>query len=359
MPTRRHFLAAALSAGAIPTLTWADAGSPDYLAAARLPDDTYALSGLTRSGIETFSIPLPARGHAAAAHPLRPEAVAFARRPGTFGLVIDCALGRVTHRITAPANHHFSGHGTFSRDAQTLFTGEIDNVTGQGQIGRWQTASYRRIGVFGSGGIGPHEILRLPGTDTLVVANGGIITALDDERSKLNIATMAPNLTYLDAGGTVIDQISLAPDLHQNSIRHLAALDDGTVAFAMQWEGEAGLVPPLLGLNRIGEPVVLCDVPAAVASQLQGYAGSVAFSGDGRSVAITCPHGGLLARFTCDGAFIDTLARTEVCGIGPGTTGFVTTDGLGGMLAIGAGVRPLASFGKSWDNHLIPLSGLV
>ena len=90
MTTRRSFLAGLLAAASAPSLSWADAGSPAYLAAAKEPSGTYALFGLAASGQDVFRIALPDRGHAAAAHPPAPEAVAFARRPGTFALVIDC-----------------------------------------------------------------------------------------------------------------------------------------------------------------------------------------------------------------------------------------------------------------------------
>src|SRR5690606_7303945 len=141
------------------SLTWADAGGPSYLACARERDGGFALFGLTSTGQETFRIPLPARAHAGAAHPHRPQAIVFARRPGVFALVVDCVAGRVTRELTAPKGWHFSGHGVFSADGETLFTGEIDNQTGMGAIGVWaQADGYRRSGAFASGGIGPHEI---------------------------------------------------------------------------------------------------------------------------------------------------------------------------------------------------------
>jgi hypothetical protein len=62
----------------------------------------FFLHGLTASGGSAVPDPLPGRGHAAAAHPTRAEAVAFARRPGTFALVIDCATGETRHRLTPP-----------------------------------------------------------------------------------------------------------------------------------------------------------------------------------------------------------------------------------------------------------------
>lgn len=354
MTTRRVFLATLMAAAAVPTLTWADAGSPDFLAAARAPDGSFVLCGLTMLGHEAFRIPLPARGHAGAGHPIRPEAVTFARRPGTYALVIDCVHGRVLRSLAAPDGSHFSGHGTFSADGETLFTVEIDNATGAGWIGLWaQTAGYRRIGQFSSGGIGPHEILRLA-DGILAVANGGIITALNDDRTKLNLYTMRPNLTYLETNGTLVDQIELAPDLHQNSIRHLATDSDGTVAFAMQWEGDDATFTPLVGLHRRGRDPVLFSMPDALLQRMKGYAGSIAFDEDGRRIAITCPKGGVMAVFDHKGGFIGMPERGDVCGIGPAPGGFIITDGFGGVMQLSSDrPRPIASFELAWDNHLI------
>lgn len=356
MSTRRRFLASFLAAAAVPTLTWADAGSPNFLAAAQEPDGTFALFGITAQGQETFRIPLPARGHAGAGHPVRPEAVTFARRPGTYALVIDCVCGQIMRSLAAPDGHHFSGHGVFSADGETLFTGEIENTTGEGWIGCWARAGgYRRIGQFASGGIGPHEILRLP-DGTLAVANGGIIAALDDDRTKLNLDTMQPNLSYLATDGTLNDRIELPSDLHRNSIRHLAAHPDGTVAFAMQWEGDDTEHPPLLGLHRQGDTPVLCALPDTLAPRMKGYAGSVAFAGSGRMVAITSPKGGVMAIFDRTGRFMDMPARSEICGIGAEAVGFLMTDGLGGVMQLTTNtLRPLALFNRAWDNHLIAI----
>ncbi|MEH6653734.1 DUF1513 domain-containing protein [Loktanella salsilacus] len=356
MTTRRGFLASLAAAVAIPSVTWADAGSPDYLAAAREPDGSFALYGVTAQGQQRFRIPLPGRGHAGAGHPVRPEAVTFARRPGTYALVIDCAQGRVICTLTAPEGHHFSGHGAFSADGELLFTGEIDNATGSGWIGQWTRAGgYRRSGQFASGGIGPHEILRRP-DGGLVVANGGIIAALDDDRTKLNLDTMRPNLTYLALDGTVEEQVELSPDLHWNSIRHLAAHADGTIAFAMQWEGAAAVTPPLLGLHRRGQVPVMCNLPDAMATRMQNYAGSVAFEAAGDRVAITSPKGGVLAIFDLGGTFIDMPVRADVCGIGAAPDGFMLTDGFGGMARFGANaLAGVAAFDVAWDNHLITI----
>lgn len=357
MATRRGFLATLLAGAALPSLSWADAGGPAYVAAAREPDGSYALYGLSADGEETFGIALPARGHAAAAHPFRPEAVAFARRPGTFALVIDCARGVLLGQLEAPEGHHFNGHGAFSSDGHTLFTSETDNLNGEGQIGVWNAAEgYARQRQFASGGIGPHEILRLPGTDVLAVANGGIHAALDNERTKLNLATMAPNLSYFSDTGALLEQVTLPPDLHQNSIRHLAAHSDGTLAFAMQWEGDAALYPPLLGLHRRGETVVLHPVADHDTPRTRNYAGSVAFSNDGARVGITCSKGGVLAVFDLNGGAPTLLPRRDVSGLACAPEGMIATDGMGGVLAVTTeGLRPLGSFNRAWDNHLVAI----
>ena len=356
MATRRNVLIGLAAAGAAPRIGWAEVGNPAYLAAARDPDGAFALHGLTEAGTTTFRVPLPARGHAGAAHPTRALAVAFARRPGSYALVLDCRGGTILHHLTPPPNRQFNGHGVFARDGALLFTSEQASDTSEGIIGIWDAAGgYVRIGEFSSGGIGPHDLRLMPDGATLVVANGGIATDPTD-RAKLNIPTMRPNLAYLDLSGQIVERIELAPDLRQNSIRHLALRPDGLTAFAMQWEGAPGAAPPLLGLHRRGQGPILAEAPLPDELAMQGYAGSVAFSGDGSELAITSPRGGRLHRFDATGRFLGAVSRADVCGLAPRRGGYLASDGLGGLVALRAtGAEALSLHACAWDNHIIAL----
>ncbi|MCH2068494.1 MAG: DUF1513 domain-containing protein [Shimia sp.] len=355
MVTRRRMLAGLAATSLLPSAGWSSVGTPDYLSAARAPDGTFLLAGLTTTGEITFTIPLPARGHTAAAHPERAEAVAFARRPGTFALVMDCRDGAVLKTLTAPESRHFYGHGTFSADGTALFTSENDYEGGEGVIGVWDvTRNYARIGEFSSGGVGPHDLKLMPNGKALVVANGGIETHPDMGRSKLNIPVMAPNLSYLSPTGTPLEKITLTAALHKNSIRHLAVRQDGMVAFAMQWQGSKSATHPLLGLHQRGTEVKLLTAPPKAQQHLQGYAGSVALSNDGNLVAITSPRGNVLHVFdTGTGQPSAILSAKDVCGIGPTSDGFVFTTGTG---IIGTLQSTTAQHALQWDNHLIAIT---
>ena len=356
MTTRRGFLAAFLAASTVPAFGWAAAGSPAFLAAAREPDGAFALFGLREDGSDAFRIPLPARGHAGAGHPTRAEAVAFARRPGAFALVINCINGAVLNRLTPPDGQQFNGHGVFSGDGSLLFTSEQRGDTSEGVIGVWDVADgYARLREMATGGLGPHDLRLMSDGTTLVVANGGIATDPTDRR-KLNIGSMQPNLAYLDADGAMREQVTLAPDLHRNSIRHLALRADGLVAFAMQWEGEAGMTAPLVGLHRPGSTPVLASAPEAEQIAMNGYAGSIAFSARTDEVAISSPRGNRLHRFATDGTFLGAVQRRDVCGVAAGAQGFIATDGLGGVIAVDGGrARALVRAERAWDNHLVRL----
>ena len=346
---RRTFLAT-LAASLAPRLTWADVGAPAFLAAGKRDQDFF-LHGLTAIGTSLFRIALPGRGHAAAAHPSLAEAVAFARRPGTFALVIDCASGEVRHRLTPPEDLQFNGHGAYSVDGSLLMTSEVVAETSQGRIGLWDTARYTRLTDWPSHGIGPHEIKRRP-DGRLAVANGGIKTDPVD-RTKLNISDMAPNLTLLAEDGTLLDQIDL-PDLHQNSIRHIALSGDA-IAFAMQWEGDPAEPVPQLGLWTPGTTPVLCTPPEAQAFTMQGYAGSIAATQD--RILITSPKGGALMLFDASGTHIATHHRPDLCGAATRGTGFTVTDGSGAIWSVtDTGLTPLAADETRWDNHLIAVA---
>lgn len=356
MATRRSFIASLLAASAVPTLTWADAGSPDYLAAAREADGSFALYGLRADGSDAFRLPLAARGHAGAGHPTRPEAVAFARRPGDFALVIDCTTGQTLARLTPPQGQYFNGHGTFSRDGSVLYTVENLAATSAGLIGLWDSTSWQRLGQISTGGIGPHDLLRLPGSDDLVVANGGLVTDLATGDETRNIDTMQSSLTYLAADGALLDQVMLAPDLQRSSIRHLAVRADGLVGFAMQWQGDTAPEAPLLGLHRRGTPVQLLQADAADHLLMRGYAGSIAFDAAGERLAISSPKGGRAQLFDVGQGYLGSLIRSDLSGLATAPEGILVTDGQGGVLMVqDRDLTLLARKARAWDNHVVAI----
>jgi len=359
MTSRRGFLAGLLASGLAPQASWADLGAPAFLSAARAPDGRYLLAGLSYQGDIRFTCPLPGRGHAAAAHPNRPEAIAFARRPGRFAEVIDCLSGATLAQLQPPASHHFYGHGCFTPDGKRLFTTENDFENSRGVIGVWQVgASYQRIGSFSSGGIGPHDLM-LRQTDSsvaLVVANGGIETHPDSGRAKLNIPDMRPNLSLLSLDGTMQDQMQLGSDLRMNSIRHLALAADGTIGFAMQWQGDQGSDLPIVGLYSPGNAPRLMAQEDPRLRHLNGYGGSLAFADQGRQIAVTSPRGGVVQVMnTGNGTIVNEHPLTDVCGLATTDKGLVASTGTGQLISIATGqARRLQSHGLAWDNHLIP-----
>ncbi len=353
---RRQFLGGLLAAGLLPKPTWADVGTPAFLAAAATPNGRFALCGIDAALNLLFKLPLPARGHAAAGHPIRPEAVAFARRPGTFAIVIDCRSGQETARLQSPDGRHFYGHGVFSADGSMLYTTENNFEAGRGCIGVWDVANgYKRISEWDSGGVGPHELRRLPLSDILVVANGGIDTHPDSGRSKLNIATMQPNLSYIDQG-RLIDRAELPPEMHKNSIRHLAVSTHGIIAFGMQWQG-GNPAPAMVGTHRLNSDIRLIQAPASEQRPLQGYIGSIAIADDGSEIAVTSPPGGVVQRYDTKNATLrDTKLIKDASGIATGQDDFVISSGTGLLTRLNApSKQEIANRELIWDNHLVRL----
>ena len=356
MTDRRLFIAGMLAAGFCPRPTWSEAGSPAFLSAAMRRDGGHVLCGLSERAQITFELPLPDRGHAAAAHPILAEAVAISRRPGTFAVVIDCVTGREISRLHAPAGRHFYGHGTFSADGDLLFTTENDFEAARGVVGIWDARrAYRRVGEFPSAGIGPHDIKLMPDGNTLVVANGGIETHPESGRAKLNLQTMRPNLSYLDLDGHLLEVVESDQSAQRNSIRHLAVAKDGTVVFAMQWQGDPARYPPLLGLHRRGSRVVFLGTEGRYAGKMAGYVGSVAVSQSMDRIAATSPHGGVVQIF--DIRTRSVIAQTgieDVCGVAALANGFVLTSGFGNIVSgVMTGQQRTLRFPIHWDNHLV------
>lgn len=351
---------AAAAAALGPSAAWAEIGAPAYLAATKESSGAHHLVGLDADGRELFRLPLPGRGHAAAAHPTRVEAVAFERRPGHYALVIDCAEGRETARLAAPEGRRFYGHGVFSADGALLYTTENAYEIGEGRIGVWDAADgYRRIGEMASGGVGPHDATLSPDGARLIVANGGLQTHPESGRAILNLPDMRPNLSMLDASsGALLTMFEPPAQWRMSSIRHLAQRADGLIAAALQWQGGPLETPPLLALARPGaDALSFHAAPTDLQRRTRGYAGSVAFSGDGSQVAFTAPKGGLALSFDAEtGAHVDSVFASDVCGAAAAAEGFLFTTGEGRVLAFCGGAAEERSVATgAYDNHLVAL----
>jgi hypothetical protein len=358
MTSRRAFLTGMLATGLLPAPSWADVGSPALLAAARRQNGQHVIVGLSDQGHILFESPIPGRGHAAAAHPQRPEILAFARRPGQFADVIDCRTGKRQSRLLPPQGRHFYGHGCFAQNGRYLLTTENDYEAARGVVGVWDAADgYARVTEFFSGGVGPHDIL-LHSDQVLVVANGGIETHPDSGRTKLNLPTMRSNLSYLGLDGALIEQHALPTELQLNSIRHLTRAQDGRIGFAMQWQGAVGELVPIVGTHAPGEQLHLLGGEDPRVLNLSGYGGSVSFSPDGSRIGVTSPRGDMLQIYDSKAAtLVEAHALQDVCGLAWHGDGFVASTGRGRLLHPGFSGGLNREFPDlAWDNHLIALT---
>ncbi|MEM1050080.1 MAG: DUF1513 domain-containing protein [Pseudomonadota bacterium] len=349
---RRTLLAAGLASLALPA-----GGSPAYAADAAFvtccqrADGRYEAVLLSRDGSILATELLEGRGHGAAISADRSRAVVFARRPGRFAVAFDLARQRQTVLFMPPSGRLFYGHGLFSADGKLLFATENDYENERGVLGIYDaTDGFRHVGEWDTHGIGPHEAILMADGQTICVANGGIATHPDFPRQKLNLATMAPSLSYLDSRtGDLIDQAMLPSALFQLSIRHLTETSD-RIWFGGQYEGSRGDSIGLVGTHRRGQDPALVEAPARLFDALNHYVGSVASNRDGTRVAAASPRGGRILVFDAKTtAVISERSLPDACGVAPLGDDFLQS---GGPDLI-AGARPLARHADlMWDNHL-------
>ena len=362
---RRELLIGAASSAALLALSCdaADAsrGEPELFAAARKDDrGTYSAALFSLGGGDIRSVELPERGHDIALRPGSGEWVAFARRPGRFGVAVPTD-GRAPVWFTSKPDRHFFGHGVFSADGRLLHTTENDYKNAQGIIGvRDATDGYKQIGEFSARGMEPHDVALLADGRTMVIANGGIRTHPDSGADELNLPDMKPSLVYVDLiTGDLLEEQKLEPALHQLSIRHLALACRDTVVFGYQYRGQEADAPPLIGFHRRGGKPVIVPAPAATQPALKNYIGSVSADAGGSIVAASAPKGGLITYWDVKARrFLGTCELNDGCGIAPTRhrASFLLTSGQGWLVE--ANVKATRDEDRrsspyEWDNHAI------
>lgn len=344
--------------------TGAGAGAPGgrlFVSCRMDAQENASVACFDREGREVFATSLPARGHDVTVRTHAAQIVVFARRPGNWFAVVSRHHGNVLRVVQAAEGRHFYGHGAFSADERLLYATENLIATGEGRIGIYDTTDgYRRVGELPSGGIGPHDLMLLPGTGTLVIANGGLRTHPESGREVLNPDDMKPNLALLDVErGRIVEVHELAAGLRKLSIRHLAVRSDGCVGFGCQYQGGDEDAPPLVGLLRPGNAPRMLEMEDDVLFRMRNYIGSVVFDDDGSYLIATSPQGGAAVVWDmAKGAVARSIVRADVCGAAPSGTGsFLITSGnagiselrADGMLSVSRETRWI------WDNHACAL----
>jgi hypothetical protein len=330
---------------------------PECFAASRRDDrGNFSAALFTLSG-DLRAVELPERGHDITLKPDGSEWVAFARRPGRFGVAIPLG-SRPPVWFASKPDRHFFGHGVFSADGKLLYTTENDYQRAAGAIGvRDATDGYKQIGEFPAHGMEPHDIALLADGRTMVIANGGIETH-PDRGDELNLASMQPSLVYVDlATGDLLEEQRLSPELHQLSIRHLAIAADGIVVFGCQYRGPEEDAPALIGFHRRGETPVIVEAPGETQMALRNYIGSVAADSAGGIVAASAPKGGLITYWDVAARrYLGVSDLNDGCGLAPThrNARFLLTSGEGWLATAEAGgamTRQISGF--QWDNHAI------
>lgn len=302
-------------------------------------------------------VELPLRGHDMAVSHTEPGRVlVFSRRPGNYIFDVDLNIGYLNQVAQASAGRHFFGHGVFSSDGQLLFTTENDFDTQTGMVVVRDAQSLTAINEFDSGGVGPHQLAWLTDKQTLVIANGGIATHPDTPRKKLNLATMSPNLTYMDSKtGSILQQFT--PPHHQLSVRHLAVNQNNKVVIGMQFQGQISDIHPLVCTQQGSGPIKACAAPATAWQKMNQYTASVSIDLVANIAAVSCPRGGFVSFWDLQqDRLVDEFLIRDCAGVSATKNGFVLSNGKGAIQqVVPFSTQPEPPFevsGNKWDNHM-------
>ncbi|REL27801.1 DUF1513 domain-containing protein [Thalassotalea euphylliae] len=338
-----------------------------------IADDPYFIGVFNQAGEIISRAQLPGRGHQVIDVPNKANKVlAFARRPGNWLVEIDALTGEISQQFTTETHHHSFGHGCFSADGRYLFTTEhayteqLPAKPVHGKIVVRDSRNYQVIAEYDSGGVGPHQCELMPDGKTLVIANGGIYTHPKQPRKKLNLATMAPNLSYMDiATGKII--ASYQPNHFQSSIRHLAVASTGQVIMGIQQQNKQGLIEPLILSHQGENQLTPMQANEDIWRQFNHYTASVCINDEGTIAAISSPRGDITSYWQLsDLTLLAKHKYRDGAGVSYHQNEFVLTNGLGRIVGSQPGIAQKQARVKrdtwsqnlhiQWDNHVARIS---
>ncbi len=159
------------------------------------------------------------------------------RRPETWMAWVDFTGRTISSAHEVESGCHLYGHAAIDRQNNILITAENDTVERRGQVVLRDMATLVVVERYPSYGLGPHQIVLDPQTQRLWVANGGFLLEPQTGRAIRNRGSFQSQLVMMDyQSGRKLEAVQ-HPD-RQQSIRHLALLDQDTVAIGLQHHGD-------------------------------------------------------------------------------------------------------------------------
>lgn len=315
------------------------------------PENDFGVVGIDADREVVWQTTMPERVHDIVVQPIsnvlnelsdndhNRDVVVMGRRPSEKFWVLDTATGQVKFAIKASNHRHFYGHACYSLDGKLLYVTENDTINLDGKIGIYDAHdAYKKVAEFDSHGIGPHELIMHPDSETLVIANGGIKTE-QASREELNLDSMRPSLVYLNRhDGSLLEQI--VPEHNQMSVRHLAMHNDGTVMIGIQFQGEKHINVPLVLTHKRGnsdfKPLIM---PNNQWQRFHQYIASVAVDSERNLLCVTTPIGGCAAIYDLNTReLIDDVSLPDCAGASVLLTdkklGFIVSDGQGQLTTL-------------------------
>ncbi|SDA99081.1 DUF1513 domain-containing protein [Sinorhizobium sp. NFACC03] len=322
-----------------------------FASAFMAPDGSYGVATLTEAGEIIERTTLPARAHGMAYSPVSHRAVAFARRPGTYAMILSTDGSAEPVVIAAAEGRHFYGHGCFSADGKLLYATENDFAGNRGMVGIYDgTDNFTRIGEFPTYGIGAHDMTLAADGRLLAIANGGIETHPDFGRTKLNLDHMEPSLTLVDTKtGALVQRHGLPAELSRLSTRHVDIGPKGEIWFACQYEGARNDLPPLVGSFSKGEDLKFLSLPERTTEALANYVGAIAVNRHEGLVGLTSPKGNVAVTLDArTGAVLKEERVVDAAGVATADHGFAVSSYDGHFKECQSRV--------AWDQHIVRLA---
>jgi hypothetical protein len=230
----------------------------------------------------------------------------------------------------------------------------------RGVIGIYRTKPpFTRVGELDAGGLGPHQLLYAGDKHLLIVANGGNITHPSTDREVLNLDSMRPNISYLQATtGKLLEQWEPA-DPHM-SLRHIARADTGLLAVGVQDQSsnrDPDAPVPLVLTQQIGSPLKPLAASANQWLATHQYIASMASSPDGNFILASAPRANQLLLWSR--GQLQVFASPDAAGIAwnENLKEFIASNSAGQLLRLSLNPNPLLTpmsqpANWHWDNHL-------